>query len=817
MKKFILYLSLFLAPLATINAQSVSLGDMLTLASYENWASANTMLVNKGWEYDNSEGAVGMSNHSVTWAFDKSPYSDAAVAWAEWSQIEFGEYKTPYVILQVHNINTYKNIHNSIASYGFKFDETTVEKGVAKTTYRSEKYTLIESTSSNSSDDYSSYVNNIYIFEIYMNFEYSPTQNGYKKVYFEGSNQLKATYTLLKGKLNGLYTEYNKDGEKIFEANYVNDVTQGKYIFVNEIKHTTTYGNYVNDKKDGPFTEFDSYGKKCKEGFFKQDFYNGKITEYNPDGSILCFQTYKIGVLEGPSEFYQYLNDTVMHRIKGQYINDNEEGMFYFEYVNRKTNKPIESRFLTFKNGELHGQCVDYRNDSLIFANYENGLLHGQYTVYIDVNHGLLGNPPTFDKSKCFLLSEGVFIKGVKSGYWRNYDLLNKLLREEGDFLNGKKDGIWKVYNTEKYMCRNSDSTYVVDFGHLLLRQDSYQNGKLSGPAKFNYVIESEKYKCKNIHTPDDSCSRTILHRVDLTVNYKNDLKNGLYSYKDENGALLYEGQYLNGEKNGEWLEQINYIEGESTYATVNYTNGILDGEIKLYNSNNTMLLKGSYKQNKEDGEWSYYNDRNIVKKHTYNNGILHGPTLYYDELGALSVYEKFFYGDLDSIAVFDVLKPGTILLSHKILSKTGSQYSSRIKKFRGDTTEVKTQTIVDNDYSWDSEGVLNGSYSILLEGKPVISGQYNNGVMEGKWSYFLYDQSVIAVSDYKNGNLQTEEFFDLSKVPFKGKVKLYALFSTTDYEAFSVKDGKRNGTTTIYKNGIKAGKKKYKMGVLQE
>ena len=797
-------------------SQSFSLGDMLTLASYENWSDANTFLINRGWEYYGSEGSDGLSDFTVTWSFERSSYDGTkATAWVDWSMINLILYTTPYVKIQVHTQESYKKIHGSLSSYGFRLDETEVKEGKAVSTYKTDKYTLYEST--RSSDNYYSGPSNIYVFELYMNFEYSPSQNGYKKVYFEGTNNLKMTYTLVKGKKHGLYTEYDEYGKKIAELNLVNGIKQGKFELYIQDENLTLKGAFANNEFHGPFIAYNQDGEKIMEGAYLNGFLNGKRTKYDETGRIEKIENFNRGELAGLAEYYYYVNDTIASVMSGNYSNGNENGKWETYILNLKSKKKTATTYKTYNNGVLDGPFNVFSGDSLSFGTYRNGKLDGSFILYIDWSHLLFGGMASCDSSKCNITAEGYYESGEKSGYWVHYGINGKVLTD-GFYRNDKKIGKWNIYNCDVHECRNLDSTFTVDFGHLLLRTETYENGLRNGPTQYFYVIESETYKCKNIHTPDDSCYRATLNRVDIVVNYKDDLRNGSYSFKGENGELIAQGSYINDKKDGIWREHIEYSDNSEGYVLLYYSKGIPDGTIEYYDSYGKIQIKGNYKAGEMDGEWSYFGDKTVYMQKTYSRGELNGPSRYFSNLGVLYLYENYRLGELDSIACYDETNPGTVLRTHKIFSNTGSQFVSRIRIYKGDTTEIQTQTIIDDDYGWDSEGTLNGFYSILIDQKTIIQGQFKNGYKDGNWYYYLYDQGIYVISKYNNDELQSEEFFNIStKEPCKVKVKLYDLFSKTDYEVFSVKEGKRNGTTTVFQYNEKVGKRKYKMGVLQE
>ena len=99
----------------------------------------------------------------------------------------------------------------------------------------------------------------------------------------------------------------------------------------------------------------------------------------------------------------------------------------------------------------------------------------------------------------------------------------------------------------------------------------------------------------------------------------------GLAIWKYENGQIMGEGNYIDGEKNGEY---ILYDKKGRIGARSNYIDDKLNGEFITYYSNGQIEIKGNYIDDKEDGKWILYNrnGQSIFKRY-YIDGIIQYET----------------------------------------------------------------------------------------------------------------------------------------------------------------------------------------------
>lgn len=105
----------------------------------------------------------------------------------------------------------------------------------------------------------------------------------------------------------------------------------------------------------------------------------------------------------------------------------------------------------------------------------------------------------------------------------------------------------------------------------------------------------------------------------------------------DKNGKLEAEGLFdEQGEKSGQWSY---YFDDGLLGATINYVNGIAEGESKNYYYRSGKLWNvGSYKDGKKVGVWKDYHRNEMIKNiGNYEDNRKIGEWKYYDQNGILS------------------------------------------------------------------------------------------------------------------------------------------------------------------------------------
>lgn len=235
--------------------------------------------------------------------------------------------------------------------------------------------------------------------------------------YYPGA-KVRSEMTLVNGVANGVYREYNiqgdvtaakiysqghvtgegiisKKGLKQFDwkeyyvlsmlndssevlratGDYKDNVKVGEWIFYHESGAIEQRGSYKNGKPTGNWKWFYESGNILREEVFIKGKENGLMVEYSDSGSVIIKGELVGGLKEG-----KWIYEMGDHREVGEYIDDKKHGIWqYF-----------------FNNGGLNfeGEFVDGDSNGIHKYYYENGKL----------------------------MEEKSYIMGVKDGSWKKYD-----------------------------------------------------------------------------------------------------------------------------------------------------------------------------------------------------------------------------------------------------------------------------------------------------------------------------------------------------------------------------------------------------------
>ena len=233
----------------------------------------------------------------------------------------------------------------------------------------------------------------------------------------------------------------------------------------------------------------------------------------------------------------------------------------------------------------------------------------------------------------------------------------------EGEYLNGLRNGEGKEY---------------------------YFNGQLmfEGEFKGNKIWNGKGYK-----------------------NMKNVLElkegKGLLKISDNNGNLLLEAVYLNGQKNGKVKE---YYDNGKLKFEGEYLNGQKNGKAKEYNNKSKLIFEGEY----------LYNCRLKGKEYTEDKLEYEGEYL----------YDKKYNG------------------------KGYDQYGNMIYELKNGTGKVKEydyngKLIFEGEYL---NGKRNGKAKEYWFGKLIFEGEYLNGKRNGKGKEYNFNDQLQFEVEYLNG-----------------------------------------------------------------
>jgi len=503
---------------------------------------------------------------------------------------------------------------------------------------------------------------------------------------------------------------------------------------------------------------------------------------------------------------FTFINDKI--KLKLIRYNKNLQNNLSINIINYQI---LSGRYIIYETKDKGKEYMCY-NDKLIYeGEYLNGKRNGKGKEYYK------------DKNENdYLLYEGEYLNGKRNGKGKEYHIYHKQLMYEGEYLCGKKwngkgydeEGnlIYELKNGKGYVKKyyNYDDNYE-DFPEIFC-EGEYLNGGLNGRVKEylvsdNLIFEGEYLNGKRNGKGKEYRDGKLLFEGE----YKNDkIWNGkgydqnnnlLYEIQDGKGFvkeydfyvdLLFEGEYVNGERNGkgkEFYKSYLIFEGE-------YSNGKRNGKGKEFYKS-YLIFEGEYLYDKKRTGKAFINGRLEYEGEYLNDKKWNGKG--YDEKGNL-IYQlnngngqiKEYNYDTDN---FGLKFEGEYL---------NGKRNGKGKEYYDDGQQLK----FDGEYL---NGKRNGKgKEYYYNGNLGFEGDYLNGKINGKGKEYYYNGKLKFEGEYLNNkkwngkgyggyNFYHDIIYELKDG--KGFVKEYNEIGELEYEGEYV-NGERNGKGREYYGG---------------
>lgn len=406
------------------------------------------------------------------------------------------------------------------------------------------------------------------------------------------------------------------------------------------------------------------------------------------------------------------------------------------------------------------------------------------------------------------LSSEGTIRDGKPDGYWKTYYETGKI-KSEGNRKNFILDSVWKFYTPKGLMYvaftygagkkngyKYSYSPDVKDSSiGILTSKENFVNDTLQGLAYY--------YKAGKLHntiffkdglaegkayefSPDSLITTITLYKGGFVrkvtkINRYNSQnhKEGLWQTFYKNGIVKWEGTYADGKREGYFK---TYDQSGSMLTIQKFINDIeqtdapelakLDLKI-TYFANGMVQSQGPYKNDKPIGVHRQYNEQGeIVKAEIYDSGRVMAEGIL-DTSGVQEGEWKEYHenGQLKSIGKYDKgVKIGAwkYYYSNSKLFETG-KYDSKGRQ------QGKWMWYYDDAKLRRESNFLNGQedgdfIEYTDSGSVLTSGEYSEGLKEGKWFYLLGNyKSIGKYTDDQQDSVWTEYYVDNGKIRYKG------------------------------------------------
>ena len=265
------------------------------------------------------------------------------------------------------------------------------------------------------------------------------------------------------------------------------------------------------------------------------------------------------------------------------------------------------------------------------------------------------------------LIFEGEYLNGKKNGKGKEYDYYGSL-KFEGNYINGKRNGKGKEY--------------INILEDKLIFEGEYLNGKRNGKGKeYQYIyskcclkFEGDYLNGKIWNGKGYNSEGNIIFEINNGIGYikeynrfkelifegeyVNGEKNGKgKEYDKSNGKVIFEGEYLNGKrwngigykydknktyviKNGKGC--VKEYEDDKLVFTGEYINGEKNGKGKEYKIKYTLgRFRVDYDEYQEYTDKSYY----LIYEGEYLNGKRNGQGKEYDDYYHITYIGEFLNG----------------------------------------------------------------------------------------------------------------------------------------------------------------------------
>jgi antitoxin component YwqK of YwqJK toxin-antitoxin module len=329
-------------------------------------------------------------------------------------------------------------------------------------------------------------------------------------------------------------------------------------------------GFFDKGRPDSAWAYYDENGNVSRVGKFRKGLEEGEWTYYNEDGSVMAKGTYRYGRQSGPWTFF-HANGAVMEN--GSYVVDLRDGDWESFFENGKPSSKGR-----YDYGEKVGVWTTWNEN-------------GDKTEELEYRDG-------YSKILYMLTADGKpMIKDGNGRYIMYHE--NGRLRESGVVKDGYRDGTWKTFFEDGKPKEEGEYRKGEYFVKTSWTQDGHMavtNG-LGEIEASEDGLTSQSGAIKNGLRVDQWISRIVGDTLNNTATmfYTAGKLNGEYTtYRLAEVAV--QGHFKDDLREGEWTW---YQEGGAVESKVTYVGGKKEGEQVFYNVYDELLKREVYKGGK--------------------------------------------------------------------------------------------------------------------------------------------------------------------------------------------------------------------------
>lgn len=211
--------------------------------------------------------------------------------------------------------------------------------------------------------------------------------------------------------------------------------------------------------------------------------------------------------------------------------------------------------------------------------------------------------------------------------------------------------GSIRVENFEKKKIKNNivyiDLEEVPFSGRLEGENifEEYKSGIKNGVFKGEFIDSGEK-RAMLEYDYDKPCGQWKYYykgnKLEAFENFENGVLSGEMKVFNKEGVEILKTTYHNGLLNGKF---ISYYSKDMVNTATNFSYGKLNGSIKVFTEDGTLLIEGKYTEDRREDIWKfYYSSGEIKTKVSYKSGKKHRDSIIFDKNGM--VVEKTIFNN---------------------------------------------------------------------------------------------------------------------------------------------------------------------------
>jgi antitoxin component YwqK of YwqJK toxin-antitoxin module len=384
--------------------------------------------------------------------------------------------------------------------------------------------------------------------------------------------------------------------------------------------------------------------------------------------SLLVIGFVAYGISQGTSGVKTFFYESGSRMSEGEVVNGKLNGMWNYWYENGQIK--LQANYINdledstwkwfnedgsliqvgdFKKGLQHGKWINYYPGSIVLdsGQYYNGRQKGTWAYFYE--KGNLSSVGDFERDlktgiwKTYhengkISTVGRYEKNSNVGIWQSWDSSGNLIEEIEFMPDGNSKIIFACDKNRKPTVKNGTGTYKTFYEDgSIMQTGTIKNGGRSGiwVSYYQNGFSKEEGEFLNgiyklLNSWDKNGKRQIINgNGDFT------------SYYEETISIYESGNYKDGLKSGSW--KIFSPDNNKIMQEINFVDGKMSGNIKLYYENGNVYMKGLYADDKKDGEWKwYFESGNIESSVRFNAGEKEGVQTFWSESGE-KLKEEFY------------------------------------------------------------------------------------------------------------------------------------------------------------------------------